>query len=256
MPTETKTTNEIMQNEAARIFLQPIASPWVLGLFGFSIAAFVMGGQYAGWFSGAGARAMIYGAIASLLGGFVQYISAMWAFKARDVLGTAFNGIWGTFWLSIGFLNLYVAQTVPAVSSMPAAPIAAGIGSIEMGFFYIPMALITAAVVAASFYHSRALVSSLAILTIGTVVMTIGLLASSAVLQMIGGWCFVLSGAFAWYNASALLIANSYHYARSRMGTQIKETDKINEGRGEPGVIHDKGTSIPKFLNVRRAANE
>jgi succinate-acetate transporter protein len=255
MPTETKTTKELMQNESARIFLQPIASPWVLGLFGFSIAAFVMGGQYAGWFSGAGTRAMIYVAIAALLGGFAQYISAMWAFKARDVLGTAFNGIWGTFWLSIGFLNLFVSQTVPAASTMPAAPIASGIGSIEMGFFYIPMALITAAIVAASFYHSKALVASLAILTVATVVMTIGLLAGSAVLQMIGGWCFVVSTAFAWYNATVLLIANSY--ARERARAQIKESETINEGLGEPGVIHDNGSAIPKFLVTRRsAANE
>jgi len=115
------------------------------------------------------------------------------------------------------------------------------------------MALITAAVVAASFYHSKALVASLAILTVGTVVMTIGLLASSAVLQMIGGWCFVISAAFAWYNASVLMIANSY--AKSRVRAQLKEAETINEGLGEPGVIHDNGSAIPKFM-ARRAVSE
>ncbi|MEJ2167208.1 MAG: GPR1/FUN34/YaaH family transporter [Desulfobacterales bacterium] len=195
MPNETQTTSELMEDEHARIFLQPIASPWVMGLFGYSIAAFVMGGKYAGWFTGAGANAMIYVAMAALLGGFTQFISAMWAFKARDVLSTAFNGIWGTFWLVIGFLNLFVTQTATTTSGMPAAPIAATMGSLEMGFFYIPLALITAAIVAASLRHSQALISALAVLTLACIMMAIGLLAGRAVLQMIGGWCFVVSTA-------------------------------------------------------------
>ena len=110
MANEQTSTNELVENERARIFLQPIASPWVLGLFGFSIAAFVMGGKYAGWFNAAGANAVIYVAVAALLGGFSQFVSAMWAFKARDALSTAFNGIWGTFWLAVGFMNLAIAQ--------------------------------------------------------------------------------------------------------------------------------------------------
>lgn len=253
MPTEMQATNQsIKKDESVRIFLQPIASPWVLGLYGFTIAAFVMGGQYAGWFSRAGAKAMVYVAIASLLGGFAQYISAMWAFKARDVLGTAFNGIWGIFWLSVGFLSVYGSQTATTTSAMPAAPIAASIGSIEMGFFFIPMALISAAIAAAAFRHSKALLIALCLLTPATILITIGLLAGSAVLQMIGGWFFVISSAFAWYNSSMVLIANSF--AQSRARAQIKEAERINEGLGEPGVVHDIGTSMPNVLVRQKAA--
>jgi len=247
MAIENTSSKELMQNEHARIFLQPIASPWVLGLFGFSIAAFVMGGKYAGWFNGAGANAVIYVAIAALLGGFSQFVSAMWAFKARDVLSTAFNGIWGTFWLAIGFMNLVGSKSV--VTAAAAAP--AGVGGLEMGFFYIPLCLITAACVAASIYHSKALVSSLVILTGACVLMTIGLLAGSIVLQMIGGWCFVISTAFAWYSATVSLVASSY--AKARMPAQIKEGENINEGLGEPGVIHDIGAKMPNLTVLRRA---
>jgi succinate-acetate transporter protein len=250
MPTEHKTTNELMEHERARIFLQPIASPWVLGLFGFSIAAFVMGGQYAGWFSGAGAGAMMYLAFAALLGGFTQLVSAMWAFKARDVLSTAFNGIWGTFWLAIGFLNLIVSQTATA-AAMPAAPIAAQAGGLEMGFFYIPMALITAACAAAAMYHSKALVSSLVVLTGASVLMAIGLLVGGTGIQIVGGWLFVISTAFAWYSATVSLIATSY--AKARRPVQLAETEKLNEGLGEPGVVHDIGAKTPGFTVLRKA---
>jgi succinate-acetate transporter protein len=251
MATEHKTTSELMENDRARIFLQPIASPWVLGLFGFSIAAFVTGGQYAGWFSGAGASAMIYVAFAALLGGFAQMLSAMWAFKARDVLSTAFNGIWGTFWLAIGFLNLIVSQTATAAATMPAAPIATHIGSLEMGFFYIPMALITAACAAASMYHSRALVSSLVVLTGASVLMAIGLLAGSTGIQIVGGWLLVISTAFAWYSATVSLIATSY--AKARMPVRLEKGQDLNEGLGEPGVVHDIGAKTPGFTVLRKA---
>jgi succinate-acetate transporter protein len=251
MPTDTKTTSELMQHERARIFLQPIASPWVLGLFGYSIAAFVMGGKYAGWFNGAGANAMVYVAIAALLGGFAQFISAMWAFKARDVLSTAFNGIWGTFWLVIGFLNLFAVQTATAATAtQPAAPVAASMGGIEMGFFFIPLTMITAACVAASLNHSKGLISSLVLLTVASVVMTIGLLAGSIVLQMIGGWCFVVSTAFAWYSATLSLVSNSYASARGRVKV---EEEHINEGLGEPGVVHDIGAKLTNLTTLRRA---
>lgn len=246
MATENTSTKELMQHERSRIFLQPIASPWVLGLFGFSIAAFVMGGKYAGWFNGAGANAVIYLAIAALLGGFSQFVSAMWAFKARDVLSTAFNGIWGTFWLAIGFMNLVASKTVATAAA--AAP--AGMGGIEMGFFFIPLSLITAACVASSIYHSKALVSSLVVLTGACVLMTIGLLAGSVVLQMIGGWCFVISTAFAWYSATVSMVASSY--ARARIPAQIKE-ETINEGLGEPGVVHDIGAKMPNLMVLRKA---
>jgi uncharacterized protein len=247
MANEQTSTKELMENDRARIFLQPIASPWVLGLFGFSIAAFVMGGKYAGWFNGAGANAVIYVAVAALLGGFSQFVSAMWAFKSRDALSTAFNGIWGTFWLAVGFMNLVIAHAAPAAGA--AAPV--GMGGIEMGFFFIPLSLITAACVASSIYHSKALVSSLVILTGACVLMTIGLLAGSVVLQMIGGWCFVISTAFAWYSATVALIASSY--AKARMPVQAKEGETINEGLGEPGVVHDIGAKMPNLTVLRRA---
>ncbi|MEJ2728984.1 MAG: GPR1/FUN34/YaaH family transporter [Deltaproteobacteria bacterium] len=237
--------NKVMENDRARIFLQPIASPWVLGLYGFSIAAFVIGGQYAGWFSSVGANALMYTSFAALLGGFTQLLASMWSFKARDVLGTAFNGIWGTFWLAIGFMNLMVSQTAAA----GAAPMAATIGGFEFGFFYIPMALITAACAAASIYHSRALLASLVVLTGACILMAIGRLGAGTGIQMVGGWLFAFSTAFAWYSATVSLVANSY--ARAEKHARMTAKD-LNEGLGEPGVIHDTGAKTPAGLRVLR----
>jgi succinate-acetate transporter protein len=146
-------------------------------------------------------------------------------------------------------LNLFVTQTATTVSAQPAAPIAATMGSVEMGFFYVPLALITASIVAASLHHTRGLIATLGLLTLASVIMAIGLFADSAVLQMIAGWCYVISTAFAWYSASVSMVTSTYIRARREKAV---EDDRINEGLGEPGVIHDLGARLPNIQSMRR----
>jgi len=243
---KTATESVLKKNDHARIFLQPIATPWVMGLFGFTIAAFVIGGQDAQWFSGAGVKGLMYTGFAAMLGGFIQLLASMWSFKARDVLGTAFNGIWGAFWLAIGVVNLVVSFSAAA----GAAPIADQIGGLEFGFLYIPMTFITAACAVASIYHSKALLVSLLVLTAASVLMGIGDLSGKTGIQVIGGWLFAISSAFAWFSATVSLVANSY--AKAARPARITAED-LNEGLGEPGVIHDTGVKTSGFSVLRRA---
>ena len=68
-----------------RVFLQPIAAPSILGLFGFAGATFMVAAYLAGWYSGPTAPAIIF-PFAATFGGLAQFLAGMWAYRARDGL--------------------------------------------------------------------------------------------------------------------------------------------------------------------------
>src|SRR3954451_25125276 len=91
-----------------RVFLQPIAAPSVLGLFGFAGATFIVAANLAGWYGNASSPGYLF-PFAMFFGGLAQFTAGMWAYKARDAVATAMHGMWGSFWLGYGLLNLLVA---------------------------------------------------------------------------------------------------------------------------------------------------
>src|SRR3954466_2804768 len=91
-----------------RVFLQPIAAPSVLGLFGFAAATFMVAAQLAGWYGGKASPEFLF-PFAATFGGLAQFAAGMWAFRARDALATAMHGMWGAFWIAFGILFLLVA---------------------------------------------------------------------------------------------------------------------------------------------------
>lgn len=47
----------------------------------------------------------------------------MWAYKARDAVATAMHGMWGSFWIGYGILNLIAAtKTLAAGTTIPGSP--------------------------------------------------------------------------------------------------------------------------------------
>src|SRR5689334_9410222 len=87
----------------AAIFLQPIAAPSILGIYGFTVATFVVTMSLIGW-SGEVQGALYVVPFAAMFGGLTQFAASMWSFKARDALATAFHGIWGAFWTAYGLI--------------------------------------------------------------------------------------------------------------------------------------------------------
>src|SRR3954466_6360031 len=79
-----------------RVFLQPIAAPSVLGLFGFAGATFIVAANMAGWYGGATSGRFLF-PFAATFGGLAQFAAGMWAFRARDAVATAMHGMWGSF---------------------------------------------------------------------------------------------------------------------------------------------------------------
>jgi len=100
------TTHELGDwRDATRVFLQPIAAPSILGLFGFAGATFMVAAYLAHWYGDALSLNYIW-PFAATFGGIAQFAAALWGYRARDGLATAMHGMWGAFWMGFGILFL------------------------------------------------------------------------------------------------------------------------------------------------------
>src|ERR1051325_11758104 len=86
---------------ATRVFLQPVAAPSVLGLFGFAGATFIVAANMAGWYGNASTPGYLF-PFAAVFGGIAQFMAGVWAYRARDGVGAARAGVWGPFWMGYG----------------------------------------------------------------------------------------------------------------------------------------------------------
>jgi uncharacterized protein len=185
----------------ARIFLQPVAAPSVLGLFGFAGATFMVAANLAGWYGSTTTSPLFLFPFAAVLGGVAQFTAGVWAYRARDALATAMHGTWGSFWIAYGIFWWLVANhtvTPPAGSTF-----------VPLGYWFIVLAAITASGTLASVAESGALFSVLATLTAGSVLLAISYLIGSSTVLTWGGWVLVVSAVLAWYTATAMLLAAS-----------------------------------------------
>ena len=135
-----------------RVFLQPIAAPSILGLFGFAAATFMVTAYLVGWYGSSTSPLLIF-PFATAAGGIAQGAAALWAFRARDGLATAIHGIWAAFWLGYGFVNFMIAlKLIPAPAPHAAVP--------ELGYWFFALAAITLIGAIASLGESLALIEA------------------------------------------------------------------------------------------------
>jgi uncharacterized protein len=180
----------------ARIYLQPIAAPSILGLYGFAGATFMVAANLAHWYGGPNS-AFYLAPFAAMFGGVAQFFAGMWAFRARDGLASAMHGMWGAFWIAYGILEwLFLSGRL--VAPQGAFP--------ELGYWFIILAAITWSGAWAASAENRALVLVLSFLAAGSTVIAIGELAGSEGLVIISGYLFMISALCAWYTATALMV--------------------------------------------------
>ena len=117
-----------------RVFLQPIAAPSILGLYGFAGATFMVAAHMAHWF-GSTSTVLLLVPFAAVFGGLAQFLAGMWAYKARDGVATAIHGMWGSFWMAYGVLIL--------LFSTGRAPQPSGVLFPELGYWFIVLAAIS-----------------------------------------------------------------------------------------------------------------
>jgi succinate-acetate transporter protein len=219
--------------DRTRVFLQPIAAPSILGLFGFATATMMVGAWQAGWYGNA-TTPMILWPFALFAGGLAQFLAGMWAYRARDGLATAMHGIWGSFWLAWGlFFMLISVGAVPLAS----APV---LGSVRQGFafWFVALAVITGLGALAALGESLMMALLLGCLAVGAGFTSAGFWAGSTWPLDVGGWLFVASAAIALYVAAAMMMENSF-------GRTILPLFKTRRGGNVPGRRPNRPLEYP-----------
>jgi succinate-acetate transporter protein len=218
----------------ARIFLQPIAAPSVLGLYGFFGATLIVAAHMAGWYGDKQTPEFLF-PFAAMFGGLAQFTAGMWAFKARDVLATAMHGTWGSFWMAYGILFTLAAT---GTLTLPEGEFPG------LGFWFIALAAVTSVGAVAALAESLGLFAVLSTLAAGSVLAAIALLIGSTGWETVAGWVFVFSAGFAWYTASAMMLAGAAgrtilplgKYSRAANVPGREPVRPVEYEYGEPGV--------------------
>jgi hypothetical protein len=219
-----------------RVVLQPIAAPSVLGWFAFAGATFIVAAWMAGWYGSATSPDYLF-PFAALVGGLAQFVAGMWSFRARDVLATAMHGTWGAFWLGWGVLwALFATGRLPEPTGTFSS----------LGYWFIALALITASGAVAALARGIGLFALLSSLTAGSVLTAAGYLANSDMTLKVAGYFLIVSAAIAWYEATAMLLADTFRRVVLPLGTYSR-IDNVPGGEsmrviewavGEPGIRH------------------
>ena len=206
----------------ARILLQPVAAPSVLGLFGFAGATFMVATNLAGWYGTTATSPLFLFQFAAIFGGVAQFTAAMWAFRARDTLATAMHGTWGSFWIAYGlFWWLTANHTVTPPTSSTFVP---------LGYWFIVLSAVTLSGTLASLAESGALFSVLGTLTAGSILLAIAYLIGSTTVLAWGGWVLIISAILAWYTATSMMLT-------ATTGQTLLPLFKRSTPPGSPSVV-------------------
>ncbi len=213
-----------------RVFLQPLAAPSILGLYGLAGATFMVAAHMAHWF-GTSTTTLLLIPFAAIFGGLAQFLAGMWAYKARDGVATAVHGMWGAFWMAFGVLELMLSTGRMAAPSWPLFP--------ALGYWFIVLAAITWVCTGAATAENKSLVTTLAFLAAGSTLSAVALLVGSDGLLIISGYLFIICAIAAWYTASALMLNEAFGREVWSLGktTQAQQTPAVPMGIHEPGVI-------------------
>jgi uncharacterized protein len=180
-----------------RVILQPIAAPSVLGLFGFAGATFIVASNLAGWWGNTASPGYLF-PFAAFFGGLAQFTAGMWAYRARDAVATAMHGMWGSFWLAYGLLQLLVVTGVLAAGETL---------DHALGFWFWALCAITfSGMLGALAEGNLGVTVVLGTLAAGSGLAGIGLLTASTTTTHAAGVVFVISAGCAWYVATAMML--------------------------------------------------
>ena len=228
--------------DRTRVFLQPVAPPSILGLFGFAAATFIVSAYLAGWY-GSADTPLYLAPFAAVFGGVAQFAAGMFAFRARDGLATAMHGMWGSFWIAFGILNILGATGALVLDG----PVFAD----AFGYWFFALAVITACGTLAALAENIGLVAVLGTLATGAAFLAVGYLtgsppvAGSGWLQA-GGWVLVASAILATYVATAMMMEGTFGRVVLPLGKLSKQanvpgrtaTVPIEFAAAEPGIRH------------------
>jgi uncharacterized protein len=213
-----------------QIYLQPVAAPSILGLYGLAAALFIVGANLAGWY-GTAVTPLVLFPFVLFFGGLAQFLAGMWSYRARDGLATAMHGMWGSFWIAYGIYWLFVAMTVlPPISVSRTA-------MLGVGYWFIVLAAITWVGALAALARHLALAVTLAVLAAGSTILAIGWTWPVASIVRPAGDVLVAAAVIAFYAASALMLEGSFRRPLLPLDrARGVRAEPIQYELGEPGV--------------------
>jgi succinate-acetate transporter protein len=217
-----------------RVFLQPIAAPSILGLFGFAGATFIVAAHMAGWYGDDGSAQYLF-PFAATFGGLAQFAAGMWAYRARDGVATAMHGMWGAFWIAYGLLQLLGAT---GAIELPTGTFP------ELGYWFIALAVITGLGTIAALGENLGITAVLGVLTVGSAFAAVAFLSGSTTWEQVAGWVLVAAAAIAAYVGGAMMIAGAWGRTVLPLGEYRKAANvpgrrpihALQYELGEPGV--------------------
>jgi succinate-acetate transporter protein len=216
-----------IETPEARILLQPIAAPAVLGSFALASGLIVWGTWFAqGW--GTEQDASSFFSFLLLFGGVGQLAAALWSYRARAAVAAALHGSWGAFFL--GLALIYLLATTHTIS-VPAR----GAEWQSLGQWLIYMSVVTWTTALAVLPCNPAAFLAQATLGSGSAIAAAGLLAGSSGWQQVAGWVFVAAAALAFYAGAALMLDTVY--GKAALPVPHGGTGRpVEYSRGDPGV--------------------
>lgn len=188
----------------SRIFLQPIASPSVLGYFALASALIVVGI----WLTGNGGPSLkpaSFFEFILLFGGVGQLGAALWSYKARDAVSASIHGAWGAFWLGFGLL--YLLDTAGTVHVPPP-----GAHFSPLGMWWMYMAVITWTTAFAALAIGPGGFLAQAILGTGAACLAGAYIVGSPGWMHVGAWLFLAAAFFCFYLGAAMMLDNWFGF--------------------------------------------
>lgn len=211
----------------ARILLQPVAAPAVLGYFALGSALIIWGSWFAqGW--GTEKDASSFFPFLLLFGGVGQLAAALWGYRARAAVASALHGSWAAFFLGVGLIYLLATAhtiTVPA----------RGTPWPSLGQWLIYMSVVAWTTAVAALPRSPVGFLAQATLGSGAAIGAAGLLMGSSGWQQVAGWVFVAAAALSFYVGAALML-NVVYGKQALPLLRRGRLEPVEYGHGDPGV--------------------
>lgn len=215
------------QGPEARIMLQPLAAPSVLGYFALGSALIIYGSWFAeGW--GTEKDPSSFFPFLILFGGVGQLGAALWSYRARAAVAAALHGSWAAFWLGVGLI--YLLKTTHTIT-VPAR----GAEWPSLGQWLIYMSVVTWTTAFAALARSPVGFFAQAVLGSASAIAAAALLSGSSTWEQVAGWLFVAAAAFSFYVGAALMLDTVYGKVVLPL-LRRGQAEPIEYALGDPGV--------------------
>jgi succinate-acetate transporter protein len=203
----------------ARILLQPIAAPAVLGYFALGSALIIWGSWFAGGWGTEKDPASFFPFLL-LFGGVGQLAAALWSYRARAAVAAALHGSWAAFFLGVALIYLLATAHTIVVP-------ARGMEWQSLGQWLIYMSVVTWTTAFAALPRSAVGFLAQGTLASGAAIGAAALLQGSSGWEEVSGWVFVAAATFVFCAGAALMLNAAHGYGQA---------EPIEYSHGDPGV--------------------